>query len=78
MVEKSCEPENLSLFSGLLLSVFKPCKVVLGQAGVTEFMYEDVAHYARPVVEGEYHRADWLLAMDDDRLVGLALWRTDL
>ncbi len=58
-----------------LIGEFKPCKIVLEEAGITEFVFEDTAYIAKPVVDGEYHSVDWLVAMDDGRCVGLQFWK---
>jgi hypothetical protein len=57
------------------LAEFKPCKIILEDAGITQFVFEDAAHYTAPVIEGEYHSVDWMIAMDDGRLVGLQFWK---
>ena len=53
---------------------FKPCRVDLPDAGTVQFVFEDVAYFTRPVQDGIFHSADWMLAMDDKRLVGVQLW----
>ena len=56
------------------LAEFKPCQSINTMAGVTEYVFEDVACYSSPVVRGVHHAVDWMLALDDGRLVGMQFW----
>ena len=56
-----------------LLTPFEPCCVVYDEAGCTEYVYEDVPFFARNL-EGSAYTVEWLLAVDDKRLVGLRIW----
>lgn len=53
---------------------FKPCQIVMREAGVTEYIYEDCGTVAVPVVAGVHHAVDWLLSIDGRRLVGIQFW----
>ena len=55
---------------------FKPCITVNEEAGITEATFEDVAYVAQPVFPGIPHWIDKHVAMDDGRLVGIAIWAT--
>ena len=54
---------------------FKPCITVNEDAGVTEAVFEDVPYIADPVFPGAFHYIDRHVAMDDGRLVGMAVWK---
>ena len=53
---------------------FKPCRLDNSDSGITEWVFEDVAHVARPAFPEIYHFIDELVAMDDGRLVGVQFW----
>ena len=61
---------------GLELKPFKPCVFVNDTLGLTEAIFEDVSHTAKPLFEKVYHWIDTLHAHDDDRLVGIQIWAT--
>lgn len=61
----------------LHIAQFEPCAITTGEGlglPVTEMVLEDVAYVSVPVFAGVYHTVDWLLAMDDRRLVGIQVW----
>jgi hypothetical protein len=57
-------------------AVFRPCISISEEAGITEAVFEDVAYVAEPVFPGVHHWIDKHLALDDGRLVGMAIWAT--
>jgi hypothetical protein len=58
------------------LGQFKPSVTVNEEAGLTEATFEDVPFVAQPVLPGVHHWIDKYVAMDDGRLVGIAIWAT--
>lgn len=44
------------------------------EVGLTTFLFEDVASFSTPIFAMAGHVADWLLAMDDRRVVGVQVW----
>lgn len=65
---------KLTLPDGIEIGEFKPCQIIYKDSGITEYIFEDVAYLATPVVPGVYHTVDWLLALDNQRLVGIQFW----
>lgn len=55
---------------------FKPCISVNDEAKITTATFEDVAYVAVPVFDGVHHWIDKHLALDDGRMVGMAVWAT--
>lgn len=68
------EREAVTLPDDMEFGQFKPCQIINTEAGITEYVYEDAATVAVPVVEGVYRAVDWLLSMDGRRLVGIQFW----
>lgn len=66
----SIDPATLPF--DLPLPEFKPNVLELREAGITSYIHEDVAYYSKAV--GQPHYVDALLAMDDNRLVGVNFW----
>ena len=66
----------MELPDGIEIGEFKPCIIVNEEIGITEFVTEDVAYVAEPVFPGVYHWIDKHLAVDDGRIVGMAVWKT--
>lgn len=56
----------------LILKKFKPCVCDLGL--VTQLLLEEASYYTKPVYENKYHVVDWLLANDDNRIIGIQVW----
>lgn len=59
---------------GIELAEFKPCKMVLEEIGITQYIFEDVSYFSRPVVEGLHHYVDWMISHDGKRLIGMQFW----
>ena len=68
--------ELVAALRGMHIGEFKPCVIVNDDARITECVFEDVAYIAEPVFPGVYHWIDKYLAMDDRRVVGMAVWAT--
>lgn len=65
----------LEVFNGgKPLPPFKPCVIENDAMHLTEVVLEDVGYVAVPVFKGVHHTVDWLLAMDDGRIVGVQVW----
>lgn len=56
------------------LPPFKPLVEIDEEMRITSVILEDVSHYSVPCFVGHYHTVDWLLAMDDNRIVGVQVW----
>lgn len=56
------------------LPPFKPCVIENKEMRLTEIVLEDVGYVAVPAFEGIHHTVDWLVAMDDRRIVGVQVW----
>lgn len=56
------------------IAEFKPVAYVNEECGITEYVFEDAAYVAQPVFPNLYHYIDWMVALDDGRLVGIQFW----
>ena len=65
----------LEVFNGgKPLPPFQPCVVENNDLRLTEVLLEDVGYVAVPAFKGIHHTVDWLIAMDDRRIVGVQVW----
>lgn len=73
---QAAEPgqQPVALPEGVEVGEFKPCVIIDNEAGVTEFVFEDAAYVAEPVIPGVHHWIDKHVAMSDGRLVGGKVW----
>lgn len=61
----------------LLDGKFEPCAMELTESGITQFVQEDVAYFAKAMKAPDGSLEPWidgLYAMDDGRLVGVKFW----
>lgn len=68
--------DALTLPDGVEIQPFKPCVTINEEIGITEVTFEDAAYVAVPVFDGIHHWIDKHIAIEDGRLVGMAVWAT--